>query len=85
MLGEGLLGELKRTGDNVGKGLGGSKLSLGIVTTHDLDLNTENSLAEENVANGGVDEVTDGLRRGRGQPWLRSTRLHEFTPVRSGS
>lgn len=48
-------------GDRVGEGLGWSNLSFGVRSTHDLDLDTEDTLAEENVAGGGVDEVLGWL------------------------
>lgn len=48
-------------GDGVGKGLLGAGLALGVGAPHDLDLDTEDTLAEENVAGGAVDEVERGL------------------------
>jgi hypothetical protein len=48
-------------GDRVGEGLLGAGLALGVGTTHDLDLDTEDTLAEENVASGRVDELLGGL------------------------
>lgn len=48
-------------GDRVGERLGGAGLALGVGATHDLDLDTEHTLAEEDVAGGLVDEVLCGL------------------------
>ena len=50
-----------QTGHDIREGFGGSGLSLGVPGLHDLDLDTENSLTEENVSNGGVDEITNRL------------------------
>lgn len=47
--------------DGVGEGLGGAGLALGVGAAHDLDLDTKDTLAEENVAGGLVDEVLGGL------------------------
>lgn len=47
--------------DCVGKGLGGAGLALGVRSAHNLDLDTEDTLAEEDVASGRVDEVASGL------------------------
>lgn len=38
-----------------------TRLALGIGTAHDLDLDTENTLSEENVTSGRVNEVLGGL------------------------
>jgi hypothetical protein len=48
-------------GDGVGESLLGAGLALGIRTAHDLDLDTEDTLAEENVTGSAVDEVLSGL------------------------
>lgn len=48
-------------GDLVGEGVGGAHASLGVVGAHDLDLNTKDTLTEEDVADGVVDEVDRGL------------------------
>lgn len=48
-------------GDGVGKRLGGAGLALGVGAAHDLDLDSEHTLAEEDVAGGAVDEVASGL------------------------
>jgi len=48
-------------GDRVGESLLGTSLALGVGTAHDLDLDTENTLAEENVTSGVVNEVLGGL------------------------
>ena len=48
-------------GDRVGESLLGTSLALGVGTAHDLDLDTENTLAEEDVASGVVNEVLGGL------------------------
>ena len=48
-------------GDRVGEGLLGAGLALGVGTAHDLDLDTKDTLAEENVASSGVDELLGGL------------------------
>lgn len=44
-------------GDGVGEGLLGTRLALGVGAAHDLDLDTQDTLAEEDVASGSVDEV----------------------------
>jgi hypothetical protein len=54
-------------GDNIGEGLGGASASLGIPSLHDLDLDTEDTLTEQDVTDGGVDKVADGLPGGRKQ------------------
>lgn len=41
--------------------LGGTRLAVGGRVTHDLDLDTEGTLAEENVTGGDVNEVANGL------------------------
>lgn len=48
-------------GDGVGEGLLGAGLALGVGAAHDLDLDAQDTLAEEDVAGGGVDEVVLGL------------------------
>lgn len=48
-------------GDRVREGLLGAGLALGVGAAHDLDLDTKDTLAEENVASGGVDELLGGL------------------------
>ena len=48
-------------GDGVGESLLGAGLALGVGAAHDLDLDTEDTLAEENVTGGVVDEVLSGL------------------------
>ena len=48
-------------GDGVGQGLLGTGLALRVGSAHDLDLDTEDTLAQEDVAGGGVDEVLGGL------------------------
>lgn len=50
-------------GDHVGERGLGTHLALGIPRQHDLDTDTQNSLAQENVADGGVNEVLGGLTR----------------------
>lgn len=50
-------------GDSIGKGGRGAGLALGVGATHDLDLDTEDTLAEQNVTGGAVDEVLGGLTR----------------------
>lgn len=47
--------------DKVGHGLGGTLLSLGVVGLEDLDLDTKDTLTEENVTDGVVDVVASGL------------------------
>ena len=49
------------TGNDIGKGFGGSSLALRVPGLHDLDLDTENSLTEQDVSNGSVDEITNRL------------------------
>jgi len=48
-------------GDRVGEGLLGAGLALGVGAAHDLDLDTKDTLAEEDVAGGGVNELLGGL------------------------
>lgn len=48
-------------GDGVGQGLLGAGLALGVGAAHDLDLDTEDTLAEEDVTGGAVDELLGGL------------------------
>lgn len=48
-------------GDGVGKRGGGAGLALGVGATHDLDLDTEHTLAEQDVTGGAVDKVLSGL------------------------
>lgn len=48
-------------GDRVREGLLGAGLALRVGAAHDLDLDTKDTLAEENVAGGSVDEVVSGL------------------------
>lgn len=50
-------------GNGVGEGLGWAGLALGVGAAHDLDLDTEHTLAEQDVASGVVDEVLGGLTR----------------------
>lgn len=47
--------------DDIGKSVGGTLLSFGIGGEHDLDLDTEDTLLEEHVADADVDEVLGGL------------------------
>lgn len=48
-------------GNGVGQGLGRAGLALGVGAAHDLDLDAEDTLAQEDVTGGAVDEVTGGL------------------------
>lgn len=48
-------------GDGVRERLGRAGLALGVGAAHDLDLDTQDTLAEQNVAGGAVDEVAGGL------------------------
>ena len=48
-------------GDGVGEGLLGAGLALGVGTAHDLNLETEDTLTEEDVAGSGVDEFLGGV------------------------
>jgi hypothetical protein len=50
-------------GDGVRESLLGAGLALGVGATHDLDLDTQDTLAEENVTGGVVNEVLGGLTR----------------------
>ena len=48
-------------GDSIGQGLLGTGLALGVRAAHDLDLDTQDTLAEQDVAGGVVNEVVGGL------------------------
>ena len=48
-------------GDGVGQGLLGAGLALRVGAAHNLDLDTEDTLAQKDVAGGAVDEVLGGL------------------------
>lgn len=48
-------------GDGIWESLGWSRLALWVGSAHDLDLDTEDTLAEKNVASGGVNEVLGWL------------------------
>lgn len=48
-------------GNGIGESLLGTSLALGVGTTHDLDLDTQDTLAEQDVAGGVVNEVLSGL------------------------
>jgi hypothetical protein len=48
-------------GDGIGERLLGAGLALGVRAAHDLDLDTKDTLTEENVTSGVVDEVLSGL------------------------
>lgn len=50
-------------GDGVGESLLGTGLALGVGAAHDLDLDTQHTLSEEDVASSVVDEVLGGLTR----------------------
>jgi hypothetical protein len=50
-------------GNGVGERLLGTGLALGVRTSHDLDLDTEHTLAKQHVAGGTVDEVAGRLAR----------------------
>jgi hypothetical protein len=50
-------------GNSVREGLLGTSLALGVGATHDLDLDTEDTLSEKDVAGGVVNEVLGGLTR----------------------
>ena len=50
-----------RTGNDIGKGFGGSSLALRVPGFHNFNLDTEDSLTEQDVSNGGVDEITNRL------------------------
>lgn len=50
-------------GDGVGQGLLGTGLALGVGAAHDLDLDTQDTLAEQDVTGGAVDELLGGLTR----------------------
>jgi hypothetical protein len=51
-------------GDGVGERLLGTGLALGVGAAHDLDLDTQDTLAEQDVAGSAVDELLGGLTRG---------------------
>ena len=48
-------------GNGVGESLLGTGLALGVGAAHDLDLDSEHTLAEQDVTGGAVDEVLGGL------------------------
>lgn len=48
-------------GDGVGEGLLRTGLALGVGAAHDLNLDTKDTLAEENVTGSGVDELLSGV------------------------
>jgi hypothetical protein len=50
-------------GDGVRERLLGTGLALGVRAAHDLDLDTQDTLAEQDVAGGAVNEVAGGLTR----------------------
>jgi len=50
-------------GDHIGKRVLGTHLSSGVPGQHDLDLDTQDSLTEKNVTDGGINEVLGGLTR----------------------
>jgi hypothetical protein len=50
-------------GDGVGERLLGTGLALGVGAAHDLDLDTQDTLAEQDVAGSAVDELLGGLTR----------------------
>lgn len=50
-------------GDGIGKRLLGTGLAFGVRAAHDLDLDTEDTLSEENVTGSVVDELLGGLTR----------------------
>lgn len=50
-------------GDGVRERLLGAGLALGVGAAHDLDLDTQDTLSEQDVAGGAVDEVLCGLAR----------------------
>jgi len=47
--------------DGIREGLARSELTFGIPALHDLDFDSKNTLSEQNVADGVIDEVTSGL------------------------
>ena len=53
--------DLLHDGNRVGHGLGRSELALGVVGLHDLDLDSQNSLPQQNVPDSLVNEVPGGL------------------------
>lgn len=50
-------------GDSIGQRLLGTGLALGIRAAHDLDLDTQHTLAQQDVASSAVDKVLGGLAR----------------------
>lgn len=60
-LGDGSLLLGVKDGDGVRQGLLGTGLALGVRATHDLDLDTQDTLAEQDVTGSTVDEVLGGL------------------------
>lgn len=52
-----------KDGDGVRQRLLGTSLALGVGATHDLDLDSQDTLAEQDVTGGGVDELLGGLTR----------------------
>lgn len=48
-------------GDGIGEGLLDTGLAVGVASAHNLDLDTEDTLSEEDVAGSRVDKVTGGL------------------------
>lgn len=48
-------------GDGVGEGLGRTGLAVGVGAAHDLDLDAQDTLAEQDVAGSSVDELLGGL------------------------
>lgn len=48
-------------GDGVRQGLLGTSLAIGVGTAHDLDLDAQDTLSEEDVAGSAVDELLGGL------------------------
>lgn len=67
-------------GDGVGESLLGTGLALGVGAAHDLDLDTEDTLAEENVTGSAVDEVEGGLTGVDHEAVLRSIVLVSSIP-----
>jgi hypothetical protein len=52
-----------QNGDNIGKVLSRTSTASGVVVQHDLNLDTEDTLTEKDVANSSIDEVTGRLTR----------------------
>jgi hypothetical protein len=52
-----------QNGDNIGKVVSGTGSASGIILQHDLDLDTKDTLTEEDVTDSSLDEVTSGLTR----------------------